>query len=150
MMKMQGRWYKDQFHLYWLDENKHIMVIEYVKSYDWHDYYGMMEVAADMVEGIAHPIVYINDMYDNIEIPTHDAIPHYTNMRRMFASPKMVLILRTSQQIKQVKIHSGVLGSEMGKDIWIAETFDEALDIATTVSHRLLSQSAQTGDNANG
>ena len=147
-MNSQGRWYKDQFHLYWLDDTKHIMVIKYTKSYNWHDYYGMMEVAADMVEGVAHPIVYINDFYDNVEIPTRDAYPHYSNMKRMFATPKIVMILRTAQQIQQVKVHSGTVGFIIGEDIWLANSFEEALDIAKQQSERLLNQHAMTGDGA--
>ncbi len=137
---MKGKWYKDKFHLYWLDDNKRIMVIKYVKTYDWLDYYGMMEVAADLVEGIAHPVVYINDFAGTIEIPTRDAVPHYLNMRRMFASPKMVMILRTSQQRHQVNIHSGSVGARIGEDIFLADSFDDAVQIAKNKSMQLMTQ----------
>jgi len=145
-MKTQGRWFKDKFHLYWLDDNKHIMVIQYTKTYDWHDYYGMMEVAAEMIEGIVHPIVYINDFYEDIDIPTESAVSHYTNMTRMFASPMMILILRTAQQIHQVETHSGMKGLKKGENFWLATTFDEALELAQKKSEQLLTQHAVVGD----
>ena len=145
-MNNKGRWCKDKFHLYWLDDAKHIMVIRYTKTYDWHDYYAMMEVAADMVEGIAHPIVYINDFFEDIEIPTDSAAPHYTNMRRMFATPTMVLILRTVQQIRQVQTHSGMVGFEQNENLFLATSFDEAVIIAERVSERLINQYAVIGD----
>jgi|GEM_PF-2454293 len=145
-MNNKGHWCKDKFHLYWLDENKHIMVIRYTKTYDWHDYYAMMEVAADMVDGITHPIVYINDFFDDIDIPTESAAPHYTNMRRMFTTPTMVLILRTAQQVIQVQTYSNMVGFEENENLFTASSFDEAVIIAERASKRLLNQHAVVGD----
>lgn len=144
-MKSQGRWYKDQFHLYWHDDAKTIMVIQYVKSYNWHGYYGMLEVAADMIADVAYPIVYINEWYEDVDVPTDSPIPHFTNMNRMFSPQAMILIPRTSQQFLLAEMAQGA-GFIKGEHLWYADTYDEALNLAQHASERLLGQYTLVAD----
>lgn len=149
-MTTQGNWHKDIFQLYWLDDNQHIMVIKYHKSYDWHGYYAMMEIAADMIEGLTHPVVYINEWFEDVRIPTDSPIPHFSNMRRIFNPQAMILIPRTSQQMQIIQTYAVSSNAVEGENYWLATTFDEALIIAKEQSERLRNQHVMAGDTIDG
>lgn len=137
-----GRWYQDKFHLSWYDDSKMIFVISYEKSYGWADYYEMMNVVAEMIEGVIHPIVYVNQWHNGVQMPTENPLRHYQNMDRIFDPQAMILIMQDKVQINMTRIYLQASGFCENKDYWFSDTYENGITIAHEQVQRLAKQPA--------
>ena len=141
-MENQIRWWQDKFKLYWLDEAQSIFVVSYENSYSWTDYYGMMDIVAGMIEGIAYPIVYLNIVKDHVQIPRENPMPHHQNMKRMFNPPFMAFAIMNQSIADYVRIYTTAGGLEEGEHFSISADTNDAIEIARIQVKRLREQSA--------
>lgn len=137
-MTIEEQWYKDKFRLYWYDDTRTILVISYKNNYTWSDYYMMMQMVGRMVKNSPHPIIYLNEWDDNIELPETNPLPHYRVMNRIFNPRAMVFVIRDESHINATRIYCNIMGFKENEIYWIASTFNEGLQIAQAQAEKLI------------
>lgn len=125
-----GRWYKDIFHIYWLDESQTVLVLEFEEDYTWLDYYELMQLVAEMIVDIHHPIVYINIWREHVKVPTDSTLPHFKNMKQMFLPEAVVLLMHNTDQIPIIEMFSNAIGFERDVNYWFVSSYDDAMELA--------------------
>lgn len=138
------RWYQDKFWMYWHDEAKTIFMIYYEKSYSWIDYYGMMDVVADMVEDITYPIVYVNVFMKGVQMPAGNPRTHYNNMQSMFSPPFMSFYTEEPAVIEHLHIYGKSSGLIEGEHYVFSDSLEKAIDVARQQVKRLHDQDAES------
>lgn len=138
------KWHQDIFCLYWTDEHKHILVLEFHRDYSWNDYYALMGVVAEMTYDIVHPIVYVNIWKEQVRLPQDSILPHFKNMKNMFMPQAVILLMENLQELSILKAFAKAIGLKLNKTYWIVDTYDEAICLAQRKSQAILQQSASS------
>lgn len=139
---VDAHWHKDMFHLYWTDETRTILVLEFVGNFKWVDYYALMDVVQEMVEGIAYPVVYVNIWSDEVKIPLDSPFSHFSNMKKMFVPQAAIVVMPNRWQRPLFEMLSVAIGFRKNETFWMCETRDEALTLAQETSQQLLNASS--------
>ena len=135
---IDSHWHKDMFHLYWADESRTILILEFVNNFKWADYYALMDVVHEMVDSITYPVVYINMWHSGVKIPLDSPLTHFSNMRKMFVPQAAIVVMQSSWQRPFFEMLALTIGFRKNETYWMVETYDEALTLAEETSHKLL------------
>jgi len=120
-----------------------VLVLVFENNFKWADYYALMDVVKDMIDGITHPIVYVNVWQKHVRIPTDSPLSHFSNMRNMFLPEAAIVVMHNKWQRTFFEILARAIGFHKNETYWVVNTEDEALSLAQEVSQKRLSKEVQ-------